>query len=367
MENLTVTRTNCNTFVFSYSDNVKDLTINIREVSLISDWDGNLSLLPIYLTIVIPHIISPSIIPNTYTLELPSDKIYAFEFITNETWYLPSTDELTEMANILAKNHIGNFITTAVEGTEARYWTSTEDGMTRPAPGHPSIGKAYYVSFDINDIGTVGTFVKEGLYHVRPIRKFISALDLTIGSETQTGYIFYKHGITPNILYLECAKQDITTLEPWSNLETNSDQLGTTMSGFNTGLENTLKIINQVGHTTSAAASAYLNFNYLHTYSIYSIFCELINCRLDLLKRVLGELDNCKEECDCIAVYDYNAFSVIYEAIVSLYENIFSILNIDMLNSTLTADEIETLTTFEELMIQYKKYCVSCEKPCKNC
>lgn len=358
MENLTVTRTNCNTFVFSYSDTVKDLTINIREVSLISNWDGNLSLLPIYLTIVIPHVISPSIIPNTYTLELPSDKIYAFEYVRQYNWYLPSKDDLFEAFAILVPLGVGNLRTTTIDGELPRYWTSTE-------------GVAGSYAWYINGATSLAVPIsKNNIFFIRSVRDFYSKTIYTLGQETSSGFIFYIKDLGDgNFRYLELAKSDCEFKSNWSNLNSDDilDFIGTTTSGKFSGETNTNMIINQIGHTMSGALIATQYHIMYTTYSVYSVFCDLLTCRLDLLKRVLGELDNCKEECDCIAVYDYNAFSVIYEAIVSLYENIFNILNIDIENTTLTADEIETLTTFEELMIQYKKYCISCEKPCKNC
>jgi hypothetical protein len=353
MKNLTVTRTNCNTFVFSYSDTVKDLTINIREVSLISNWDGNLSLLPIYLTIVIPHVISPSIIPNTYTLELPSDKIYVFEYIkpyptTISPWYIPSKDELSALYNNLHLQGLGNFT------EQYPYWSSSE----------LDANSLWCVWF--ND-GAATARSKNSSYFLRPIRSFTSDRDYSIGTIRSNGIVFYKDGVN----YLECALNDAPAILRCT--DDIGNMIGTLTTIFS-GRSNTYKMKRQ---SITAPGPVYCStvdisgedeghFN-LTEYSLYTIFCDLLTCRLDLLKRVLGELDNCKEECDCIAVYDYNAFSIIYETIVSLYENIFNILNIDIENTTLTVDEIETLTTFEELMIQYKKYCISCEKPCKNC
>lgn len=106
-----------------------------------------------------------------------------------------------------------------------------------------------------------------------------------------------------------------------------------------------------------------LDTEYIYSY-IYSIYCEIIECRKNQLLRVLGELDNCKEECDCIALYDFNAFSILYEAFRSLQTSLNYSTETDFL---LTSEIINQFTTMTEIVNQLMKYCIACETPCKDC
>lgn len=124
-------------------------------------------------------------------------------------------------------------------------------------------------------------------------------------------------------------------------------------------------ILVEVGteHIYGPAINQELDAEYIYSY-IYSIYCEIIECRKNQLLRVLGELDNCKEECDCIALYDFNAFSILYEAFRSLQTSLNYSTETDFL---LTSEIINQFTTMTEIVNQLMKYCIACETPCKDC
>lgn len=99
-------------------------------------------------------------------------------------------------------------------------------------------------------------------------------------------------------------------------------------------------------------------------YYTMGMFCDLIDCRKQQLLRILGEPNNCKEECDCMAVYDFNAFSVLYEMIITVIEELDEHINT---TPSFTLEEIKQITTLQQLIEQAKKYCKDCNKPCKDC
>lgn len=98
--------------------------------------------------------------------------------------------------------------------------------------------------------------------------------------------------------------------------------------------------------------------------SIYGIFCEIIECRKKQLLRVLGESDNCKEECDCVSVYDFNAFSILYEHLMIPINNINLSENN---NQTITQERLDIITDMYRIQEQALKYCIECFEPCKDC
>lgn len=102
----------------------------------------------------------------------------------------------------------------------------------------------------------------------------------------------------------------------------------------------------------------------IHSTSLYTIFCDIIECRKKQLLRVLGESDNCKEECDCISVYDFNAFSILYEHLMIPINNINLSENN---NQTITQEMLDTITDMYRIQEQALKYCVECFEPCKDC
>lgn len=102
----------------------------------------------------------------------------------------------------------------------------------------------------------------------------------------------------------------------------------------------------------------------IHSTSLYTIFCDIIECRKKQLLRVLGESDNCKEECDCISVYDFNAFSILYEHLMIPINNINLSENN---NQTITQEMLDTITDMYRIQEQALKYCIECFEPCKDC
>lgn len=373
MENLIVTRENCNTFNFEYSDIDVDLTINIKEIPTVGVWDGNISTLPTYLTITIPHVISPAILPNVYNLTLPSDKIYAFEYLkyrfttsTNNVWYLPSKEDLHLMyLNLWSGNDGINTYTPVTSFYSISYWSSSESS---------DIGAWVHSSSQL-PLEAVQQKQNSHTSKIRPVGDFISSIDLPIRYNLGNGnYIFNKVDLLDGTFqYYYCSISDSPTTFSWSDIT--DVAIGTTseLVGFGQSNSDMMLLQSPTCPTILYCNNLIEEVTYptedilLREYSIYSIFCDLLECRLALLKRILGELDNCKERCDCIAVYDYIAFGTIYEAITSLYHDIFGDYNPNMNMDTLSAESLALLTTFEDLMIQYKKYCVECEKPCKNC
>lgn len=387
MENLIVTRENCNTFNFEYSDTSVDLTINIKEIPTVGVWDGDISALPTYLTITIPHIIPPAILPNVYNLTLPSDKIYGFEYIKigyTETLdlYVPSIDELVLISTVLFtpgapiwdEYPSGAFIDPT--------WSSSEDGVNNVWV--LQMGDSTPISH-IKRHDTIYMAERLSPLFVRSFIRYESTPSLHLNDKTLSGYIYrieiLGNQVTYYELYTSIHFASYNWLVTFINLIQQPSEFLNTIIGLDSGKNNTDIIKSYVvahellhGDNSAIDLTHALEANppiiehlEITEYSIYSIFCDLLACRLALLKRVLGELDNCKERCDCIAVYDYIAFSTIYEAITSLYYNIFHDYNVNMQTGVLTVEQLEVLTTFEDLLIQYKKYCIECEKPCKNC
>jgi hypothetical protein len=148
-----------------------------------------------------------------------------------DDWFLPSLDELLEMYTNLVDEGVGGFGDTS-------YWTSSEGEFGN---------WAYKVNM------TNGTFnqnnSKSITLSVRPIRTFTAAVDqyLVRGVGPSGGLIFYIDGTT----YYEAAPSDLIGTFVWSNI-TDTAVTGTG-TAIGTGLANTLAIVDQDGHTTSAA------------------------------------------------------------------------------------------------------------------
>lgn len=148
---------------------------------------------------------------------------------TFNDYFLPSKDERNEMYTELHLYGLGGFI-------DDFYWSSTEFMNT----------DAYIQDF-ID--GTQGNYNKEGEYNVRACRAFTSTTNYNLRDIGPAGgYIFWKSGNN----YLESAPTDCAT-SAWSNID--SVEIGVSAQGtaIGTGQANTTAIINQVGHTDSAA------------------------------------------------------------------------------------------------------------------
>jgi hypothetical protein len=90
---------------------------------------------------------------------------------------------------------------------------------------------------------------KYGTYHVRACRSFTANAGAYALRDVGPagGLIFYIDGTT----YYEAAPYDQSTSKAWSNITEMA--IGGTGTAIGTGKQNTLDIINQAGHTDSAA------------------------------------------------------------------------------------------------------------------
>jgi uncharacterized protein (TIGR02145 family) len=156
-----------------------------------------------------------------------------------DDWFLPSKDELNAMYTELHLYGVGGF-----SGTfGSSYWSSSE--MTG---AYDSIHNAWFQNFN--------TGVQDGkdkasstTSWVRACRAFTSTINYNLRDIGPAGgWIFWKSGNN----YLEAAPSDCI-LSKWSNV--NNAAIGVTAQGtaIGTGQTNTIAIINQAGHTSSAA------------------------------------------------------------------------------------------------------------------
>ena len=154
----------------------------------------------------------------------PEPKVY-------NDWFLPGKDALDEMRVNLHLFGVGNF----AEGIF--YWSSSEFSATA----------AWTQVFNATGFATGGP--KDSTRRVRACRSFIASIGAfslrDIGPAG--GLIFYINGTT----YYEAAPGDQSTSKAWSNIT--SVSVGTTGTSIGTGEQNTQDIINQAGHTDSAA------------------------------------------------------------------------------------------------------------------
>lgn len=151
--------------------------------------------------------------------------------------FLPSKYELNKMWVNLASGIDENSViyTPVGEFQSSIYWSSSE-WITN---------FTYVINFTDGiqtNAGKSGTTIK-----TRACRFFTSLTNYNLRDIGPAGgYIFWKSGND----YLEAAPTDQSSNQVWSNIET---FIGTTGTAIGTGQINTTAIINQVGHTTSAA------------------------------------------------------------------------------------------------------------------
>ena len=143
-----------------------------------------------------------------------------------DDWFLPSRDELNSMKNN---------VETEAGMVFGVYWCSTESNAT----------EALYTAS-----GSGSDAPKSNVYKVRPCRQFnaIEGLYSVKDQGPAGGWIFHVSGT----FYMEAAPNDLDA-SVWSNV-TNS-LVGGTSVNIGTGLTNTNLIVNQSGHTNSAAQS----------------------------------------------------------------------------------------------------------------
>lgn len=144
-------------------------------------------------------------------------------------WFLPSRDELGEMYTNLKAFGVGGF-------ANDTYWSSSE-----------AFGAldAFNVSFSS---GGANPEAKSFSNRVRACRSFTAEVgEYSLRDVGQAGgLIFYIDGGTT---YYEAATIDQSASQVWSNVSLSA----ATGTAIGTGQANTIIIINQVGHTDSAA------------------------------------------------------------------------------------------------------------------
>ena len=154
-----------------------------------------------------------------------------------DDWFLPSKDELAAMQTNLHLEGVGGF-------SNERYWSSTEDSIDYPATN------AHFQDFTD---GQQYCDNKMFTWYVRACRSFIAGVGVyslrDIGPAG--GLIFYIDGA--GTTYYEAAPTDQSAGCIWSNII--NIEIGVTAQGtaIGTGQANTTAIINQAGHTDSAA------------------------------------------------------------------------------------------------------------------
>jgi len=168
-------------------------------------------------------------------------------FKTCTPWFLPSHVELGVVFQNLIPLDVGDF---SVE----LYWPSSESGYPDSYSDAliPTETPPYYFSWSF--------YRKYNTYNVRAVRTFISSFSHNIGDPIYNdpedqyviyGYIFYKiDNGDGTYTYYECAATDLSSGYAWSNIT--NVEVGTGQ-GLGTGRANTIAIMGQSGHTSSAA------------------------------------------------------------------------------------------------------------------
>ena len=177
-----------------------------------------------YLTILILAIL----IPQSPLFFAQNGKTEKFD-----DWFLPSKDGLNAIYVNIYLEDIGTF------QTQTYYWTSSEAYATNT-----------YVQRFSDGLG--GSTAKYNNIWVRPVRSFNSTVIYSLGDKAPAGGWIYN--ITDlgsgNYKYYEVSFEDLET-EPFSNID--DKLIGTTGTAIGTGAQNTLDIIGQTSHTSSAA------------------------------------------------------------------------------------------------------------------
>ncbi len=155
---------------------------------------------------------------------------------TVNDWFLPSDAELDQMYYNLVQHGVGNF--------SESYWASSENFDEE----EPDPTKALLTYMTGVNAGLSLFISKGGSYSVRACRTFTDSIGAYSLRDTGPagGLIFYVNGTT----YYEAPLIDQGT-SVWSNI-TNSAS-GAIGRAIGDGQQNTLDIIGQPGHITSAA------------------------------------------------------------------------------------------------------------------
>jgi hypothetical protein len=158
--------------------------------------------------------------------------------ITYNDFFLPAIDDLTAMNNELFNHGIGGF--SVINPSD--YVSSSELAATT----------IWFLSFGQQVTTSIFKLTTNGL--IRPCRSFISSQVYALRDTGPSGGWIYN--IISNgdgtYTYSEAAAYDIIAVgQIWSNIS--NILIGTTGSAIGTGMANTLAIIAQAGHVTSAA------------------------------------------------------------------------------------------------------------------
>jgi len=168
---------------------------------------------------------------NGTRILMPGQGILDFP-TTFDDWFLPSRDGVLAMNDNLRAFGVGDF-------ADDRYYTSTEVSSLI----------ATSITFPAGTIVT--NLFKTNLMRVRAGRSFTAGVAEYALRDVGPagGLIYYIDGTT----YYEAAPSDQSADYAWSNVD--NVEIGVTAQGLTvgTGQGNTTAIINQIGHTTSAA------------------------------------------------------------------------------------------------------------------
>ena len=163
-----------------------------------------------------------------------ADFISTFPDVVYSDWFLPSKDELQAMYDNLFLYGVGDFSGSILN----RYWSSSEYDLDQ----------VYVLYFQT---GAWGAYFKTTNNYIRQCRTFTSSVIYALRDVGPGGGLIFN--IVDNgtdYTYLEAGSADIS-LATWSNIT--NVAIGTTGTAMGTGQANTTAIINQVGHTASAA------------------------------------------------------------------------------------------------------------------
>jgi hypothetical protein len=178
---------------------------------------------------------------NHIGLSINSDTIFVRTLALHANdWYLPSKDELNEMHLQLCYidgygdvQNLGGFVLVTIYSTSSENNATNVWGQIFPPGAQSSV------------------IPKSELNAVRACRSFTSVSPSYSLRDygPSGGYIFYKNGDD----YLEAAPTDQSIYQAWSNII--NVEIGVTAQGtaIGTGQANTIAIIGQAGHTSSAA------------------------------------------------------------------------------------------------------------------
>lgn len=150
-------------------------------------------------------------------------------------WFLPSSSGLLQMKLELHDQGVGGFT------PDGYYWASSE---------HSSLGVAAAVLRFSPSSGIIFQQKNTSFNMVRAARSFTDSIGSYALRDTGPagGLIFAIDGT--GTIYYEASPSDVSASSIWSNVTVLIGGLGTTLG---TGLANSQAIIDQDGHTTSAA------------------------------------------------------------------------------------------------------------------